>query len=114
MAKEKRIIDANVVKSIIIKVMAENNSEELFIKVAEHICKMLDYAPTVDAVEVVHGRWEIREIPGQVDTYGRPCKLAACTHCGFTWTDLYSVKNYFKHCPGCGADMVKREENANV
>ncbi len=71
--------------------------------------QMIENAPAADVAPVIRAEWEIRKVPGQVDTYGRPCELAACSHCGFTWTDLYSVKNYFKHCPGCGADMVKRE-----
>lgn len=53
MANEQRLIDANLVKSAVREVMAENRSEELFIKVAEQICKMLDHAPPVDAIEVV-------------------------------------------------------------
>ena len=53
MANEKRLIDANLVKRAVKEVMADCSSEELFIKVAEQICKMLDHAPTVDSVEVV-------------------------------------------------------------
>ena len=53
MTNEKRLIDANLVKSVVKEVMAENDSETLFIKIAESVCNMLDHAPTVDAVEVV-------------------------------------------------------------
>ena len=66
---------------------------------------MIQNAPTVDAVEVVHAKWEICEEPNTFDTYGNPDKYARCNHCGFKWTDLYAVKNYFKGCPNCGARM---------
>lgn len=89
-------------------------SGKVFSVVAAALREMITRAPAADVAPIIRAEWEIREIPGQVDTYGRPCELAACSHCGFTWTDLYSVKNYFKHCPGCGADMVKREEDADV
>ena len=49
----KRLIDANFVKSTIQEVIADDSSEELFVKVAKLICEMLNCAPTVDAVEVV-------------------------------------------------------------
>ncbi|MBP3412865.1 MAG: hypothetical protein J6K89_06350 [Oscillospiraceae bacterium] len=62
---DQRIIDANFVKSAVLEVMADNRSEELFIKVAERLCKMLDHVPTVDAVPVVRckdcKKWEYDE-----------------------------------------------------
>lgn len=51
------------------------------------------------------GLWNIVEEPNCVDTQGRPCKHAECSVCGFTWSDLYSVKNYFKSCPHCGKKL---------
>lgn len=66
---------------------------------------MVRNAPAVEAEPIVHARWDIRVNPGCYDTYGRPDKNAHCTHCGFVWTDLYSVNHYFKRCPNCGAHM---------
>ena len=60
---------------------------------------------SADVAPVVHARWDIRDNPGYFDTYGRPDQSAHCTYCGFSWNDLYSVKNYFKRCPNCGAIM---------
>ena len=50
--------------------------------------------PTVDAVEVVHGRWV--EIPSLLDL---PWKKYRCDHCG--------CPQDYKHnyCPNCGAKM---------
>jgi len=69
------------------------------------ITNYLDTSPTIEAEPVNHARWEICETPGHFDTYGNPDKYARCSHCGFKWTDLYSVKNYFKGCPKCRAIM---------
>lgn len=66
---------------------------------------ILEALPSVEAEPVAHARWDIRVNPGYYDTYGRPDKNAHCTHCGFIWTDLYSVNHYFKYCPNCGAKM---------
>lgn len=49
--------------------------------------------------------WEFVKEPNTVDTLGRPVYHARCKKCGFVWTDLYAVKNYFKSCPHCGAEM---------
>lgn len=58
--------------------------------------KILELYPTVDAVEVVHGRWEEvtdqDEIVGEMDFY-------KCSVCGkLRWFET----NY---CPNCGAKM---------
>lgn len=54
----------------------------------------------------MESRWEIITEPNCVDNYDRPCRHARCPQCGFKWTDLYSVQNYFKHCPGCGTALL--------
>lgn len=51
-------------------------------------------------------RWEIVTEPNSVDNYGNPCKYARCPRCGFTWVSIYTVKTYFKHCPGCGVALA--------
>ena len=78
------------------------------------VLKIVDDAPAVDAVEVVHGRWldrpknqgwkdeEIGTV-GMVD--GEPWSSCYCSECG-EWlvaSDEYSVKG--NYCPNCGADM---------
>lgn len=58
---------------------------------SEEGCKVILEAPTVDAVEVVHGRWDDE------------CRCTACGWYGEDWykRDVY----YFDYCPNCGAKM---------
>ena len=58
--------------------------------------KMVDNAPTVDAVEVVHGRWEKAEYNG----------FLRCDQC----KDVYINEEWLEdgkwnYCPNCGAKM---------
>lgn len=66
---------------------------------ADWIYSMLESAPTVDAVEVVHGRWD--------EGY----RITTCSNCGATFeinlrilqsTRIWEMPNY---CPNCGAKM---------
>ena len=66
--------------------------------IAETIVRFVEKQPTVDAVEVVHGRW----INPYMNRYGHPCHC--CSVCGFKAS--YQDKNY---CPNCGADMRERK-----
>lgn len=63
--------------------------------------KWVDKAPTVDAVEVVHGRWEEHL---EFDFEGR-CNgsISSCTACGelFSYIDTED----YNYCPNCGAKM---------
>ena len=57
----------------------------------EEIEYTIDHLPTVDAVEVVHGRWDDE------------CR---CTVCGWYGEDWYKRDvYYFDYCPNCGAKM---------
>ena len=62
----------------------------------------VENAPIVDAVEVVHGEWEITE-----DDYLSLVEMK-CSVCGesygFEWFEDYQPKNYH-YCPNCGAKM---------
>lgn len=55
------------------------------------VVNLIENAPTVDAVEVVHGRWEI------LDGYVR------CSVCGQIMDEDYN------YCPNCGAKMDGEE-----
>ena len=57
--------------------------------------KLMEDAPTVDAVEVVHGRWQWYE--ALVNPY------ALCSNCG-CGIDKRDALN-FDYCPYCGAKM---------
>lgn len=80
---------------------------------ANGIYAWIEAAPAVDAVEVVHGRWESANDGTHF-----------CPHCGcdapYTWDDI--DRNFINsaddvpdrpsnYCPNCGADMRERKEN---
>ena len=70
--------------------------------------KLMEDAPTVDAVEVVHGRW-VDEFGGK---YANPKYI--CSHCTLkalykqkvdvlgNWQTVQALTDY---CPNCGAKM---------
>ena len=100
MANEKRLIDANEVLQRNEEAFekANRNPAEHFVGVVQYhtVKEMVNSSPTVDAVEVVHGRWDEvtdqDEIVGEMDFY-------KCSVCGkLRWFET----NY---CPNCGAKM---------
>ncbi len=82
MANEKRLIDANDAWQ------KTFNCDE----VAE-VRKLIEDAPTVDAVEVVHGRWKFACVHNGKPHY-------KCTNCHHAFP--FANVNY---CPNCGAKM---------
>lgn len=66
-------------------------------------------APTVDAVEVVHGRWELR---GNDDNCGCSYFCSNC-HDSFDedWFYMYGQYRHWNYCPHCGATMDLEEGN---
>ena len=91
---EKRLIDADALFGKMEETPWYNNKDR------DEIAEELVFnAPTVDAVPVVHGRWEL-------DKYGG----VACTKCGKCVsiggeTALHNAKSSQKYCPNCGAKM---------
>lgn len=55
-------------------------------------CRVILEAPTVDAVPVVHGEWEIVDFAGNMK----------CSVCGEIGCKLNDETNY---CPNCGSKM---------
>ena len=100
MANEKRLIDANKVINSMQKCLDEepNKKGSVAYFAFESIIECLKLEPTVDAVEVKHGRWERVEefefISGEYVTTGYHCDK-----CGF----YYKKKS--NYCPNCGAKM---------
>ena len=107
MANEKRLIDANV----LIETGEEGSITDIFpnwngfpqsvqnavCEYGRYIKNLIQEQPTVDAVEVVHGRW----------VTGQNCIPTAN---GFRWTvrcGLCGCPQDFEHnyCPNCGAKM---------
>ena len=102
MSSEKRLIDAmHLVTKISRRVRGMSIPQDIYDGVLECIAD----APTIDAVPVVHGRWDKRkddELVGY-DTRGniqcRNVHSYYCTKCG----QNASVKS--NYCPNCGAKM---------
>ena len=97
MANEKRLIDANALKAnfVVVGEFAEDLWHTGTIRIA------IDNAPTVDAVEVVHGRWIIPTIIN-----GRSFKIPHCSVCGEV---PCGVSENTKYCAICGARMDLEE-----
>ena len=116
MASEKRLIDANEIIKVaehaheqwsLAMVGADDTRKvnEVFKK--QYLCKVVKAVakncPTVDAVEVVHGRWKKVEVDlgGGIKTH-----RFACSECDFLKNTL--IGNY---CPNCGAKMDGGKDN---
>ena len=116
MANEKRLIDANAfqfepdpVDNIMNGVLFMGRATgKTLMQVQCCLRAMIDNAPTVDAVEVVHGYW----IDGyNVDHLGRIIEHSIdCSVCDSVFKDdsravVKHWKEQFKVCPFCGAKM---------
>ena len=91
MANEKRLIDANALLERLR--FKRKNSEYGLYRGLESAISQCNKAPTVDAVEVVHGRWIL--------THGEDGLYYDCSICGHC-AGRGRKSNY---CPNCGADM---------
>ena len=98
MAKEKRLIWDEDAKQHLIALAVGHHSETLHIDMI--LNAILHHAPTVDAVPVVHGRWEII-----TDDYD--CEMMCCSVCRseFYDGDNDTVDCLHNYCPNCGAKM---------
>ena len=89
---EKRLIDAGDLWSDIM--MLPHNGDIIS---SEEVEQAIKDAPTVDAVEVVHGWWEPRK-----DVLGF-VRCSACHNCNI-YDDWPDGKKW-NYCPNCGAKM---------
>ena len=89
MQSEKLLVDLN-------SVIEQLENEWGYEGIREDLYKL----PTVDAVEVVHGRWERRV----VDWSAPYSWKVECSNCGFYICGLGDAY-LFKYCPNCGAKM---------
>lgn len=99
MATEKRLVYAREVEEIFNFVEHEcSDSYEAF-KVA------INKATTVDAVEVVHGRWEPELMPTGVEYTGHAEMTVQALSCSVCGKCVDVSESYFSYCPNCGAKM---------
>lgn len=113
MATEKRLIDANALKEYLNSIEA-SGGHKYYRKGMDdvlhfHMPNIIEDAPTVDAVEVVHGRWEdVQEtemyVPDMKFTITKTAET--CSACkariGFIGAKQYLFDAV---CPNCGAKM---------
>jgi hypothetical protein len=109
MANEKRLIDANALyKEVTEKYHDITAGSYPFNIVAYDMAQMVKNAPTVDAVEVVHARWEDGYA---VDDQGNITYHSIdCSHCQGVFkaksrAEVEPWKEQFVRCPFCGAIM---------
>ena len=94
MANGKRLIDPNALKSCLCKCCNILHSGEPCEPSECNVMDFIDSQSTIDAVEVVHGRWEFEKNPYLRDTW-----LYRCTACDGRYGDNP------RYCPNCGAKM---------
>lgn len=90
MPNEKRLIDANKAKFFIADILDIFNVP-VGDRMANRLMETIDTLPTVDAVEVVHGRWVHRP------------DARICPFCNYRYSH-FGGKDY-NYCPNCGAKM---------
>ena len=110
MATEKRLIDANDALERLQKAEQEMKVVSIVGYKAvpmDGVIEFIQTRPTVDAVEVVHGRWKpYHEADIGYDEYG-----VRCSKCGLEVED-HEVKFIMHYCPNCGAKMDgERKDN---
>ncbi len=105
MATEKRLIYATFAQHIA--------NVELHDDEAGIVQWVLSHTPTVDAVEVVHGRWVIEKRhtvstnPYMDDNYHAHATCSECNFCIHSENASfgYPKLNTTNYCPNCGAKM---------
>ena len=100
MANEKRLIDANALIEFIRRNYCDgcNSYDGVKCRACEHDDEilMLEEAPTVDAVEVVHAHWEPEGNTGYL----------RCSHCKDVYiNEEWLTDGRWSYCPNCGAKM---------
>lgn len=109
MATEKRLISVDEWDSFfaehIYNRCFRNEYEQGYTDALDRVDAWMDEHPTVDAVEVVHGRW--RWGRNSMNQYG-----AWCSECECGWEDkgndfdrVQGLVIAHKYCPHCGAKM---------
>lgn len=94
MATEKRLIDYEQAKRATYEEVFWTESEQAAVR------NFLAKLPAVDAVEVVHGRWE-EWWPGISLIMTGEEMLYRCSACDAKYPDVEG----YRYCPNCGAKM---------
>ena len=97
MATEKRLIDANVVLAKQFTAGLSDASGNYYGHADVVFVDDIENAPTVDAVEVVHGEWEKQQGIYSCSICGKACPYDVQADIIQYWPCNY--------CPSCGAKM---------
>lgn len=89
-----RLIDAEPIKNFIVGGLNNPDKKNAFGYDAIQILTEIEFAPTVEAVPVVHGRW-LSEMHGNSNN-------GTCSVCG---SHEHAYAFGWKYCPNCGARM---------
>ena len=82
-----------------------NEVQDAVCKHAQHLHMLLETQPTIDAVEVVHGRW----VQCEDWDLDYECSVCGCYACENKYEDYNVLTPY---CPNCGAKMDgERKDN---
>ena len=102
MATEKRLIDANALQNLLLPIAMGLEKEYGSLGGAiTGVMMHIDNAPTVDAVEVVHGRWEHKKFwKNSIQYHTNECSICH---------NNVSSRNAYQYCPHCGARMDLKE-----
>lgn len=101
-----RLIDAEVLSLELYKRINQMTLEDEKLSAYQALLiamGLVQEAPTIDAVPVVHGRWIETSIPKR---YGG--KRTVCSNCG------ESPDWYYNFCPNCGAKMDGKDGDADA
>ena len=110
MANEQRLIDANALEAAITVDYYEHFTQchdTDQIALIDMVREDIGNAPTVDAVEVVHGRWDTTCLTGGfAEEWGYVCSVCGCTVSDESGLGKYQGSNQqLNYCPNCGAKM---------
>ena len=94
MANEERLIDANGVLAKQFTAGLSDASGNYYGHADVVFVNDIENAPTVDAVEVVHGRW-----------IEKPYLLGTTRYCSICGQNYGMPHGVFNYCPNCGAKM---------
>ena len=104
MTTEKRLIDANALKKYMCLKCNDEHSDEPCEPSDCVFCNAINDAPTVDAVEVVHGKWKDARFVRAYKATNVP--VVQCSECECYFCDIINNHHFMYHyCPNCVAKM---------
>lgn len=101
---EVRLIDANALIRVFEWAKTKNKPNEECATALDLCIELFKQAPTVDAVEVVHGRWLDNGMCNHKPSrFRNPDKWTVykCSECGYS----NGRRKNANYCPNCGAKM---------